>query len=44
MKYSEIDKEEIECEGFVWDKPIFAVRMKDGQVHIFDLGKRREKK
>ena len=43
MKYSEINKGEIKCEGFVWDKPIYAVRMKDGQVHFFDLGGARKK-
>ena len=32
MKYSEIDKDEIEMEGFVWGKPFYAVRLKDKRV------------
>ena len=39
MKFSEIDPEEIEMEGFVWCKPFYAVRLKDKRVFIFRVGK-----
>ena len=42
MRYSELDKNEIECEGFIWGQPIFAVRMKNKQIYLFKTGEKND--